>query len=189
MKRWRFFAAQFIWLIATVVAGIAGAEGDEQVIPFVLLFSFVLTGFTLKWGSSKEKNKSEETVTGYNAHVIARVMATGLIWMTYLAGTVTAVIEMAGWGVLLALILMIPAIVFTALLWTWERISGVAEHRMQSVAEHSAKRKRRSMDNLLNDLSDDDLMHLRNRLEEGKIQDNMHYNQGISDDGELVYRH
>lgn len=188
MKRWRFFASQLIWVIAMIVAGIAGSEGDGGIIPFVLLFSFVLTGFTLKWGA-KGENASEDSVMGYKGHVIVRVMATALIWITYMGGSVASVMEMAGWGVLLAVVLMIPAIVFTGLLWSWERISGIADRQMQSVAEHSEKRKRRSMYKLLNDLSDDDLAHLRNRLTEDKMEDELRYEHTVSDDGELVYRH
>ncbi len=187
MKRWRFFAAQFIWLIAAGVSSVAGAEGDEGMIPFILLFAFILSGFTLRWGATS-KNKHEDSVTGYNAHLIARVMATALIWMTYMMGSVASVMEMAGWGVLLALVLMIPAIAFTGLIWTWERISGVTQNRMQSMTELAEKRKRSRVDSMLNDLSNEDLRRLRERLSDSAIEDERIFDH-ISDDGELVYRH
>ena len=187
MKRWRFFAAQFIWVIAAVVAGIAGSEGDGEVIPFALLFAFVLSGFMMRWGA-KGKNRDEDRLSGYNGHIIARVMVTGLIWITYMMGSVASVMEMAGWGVLLALILMIPAIVFTALIWSWERISGVSGNRMQSMKEQAEKRKRSRVDSVLSDLSDEDLRHLRERLTDSEMADNRIFDH-VSDDGELVYRH
>ena len=187
MKRWRFWAAQAIWLMATLISGIAGSEGDGEIIPFILLFAFVLSGFTLRWGA-KGKNEQEDSVTSYNGHVIVRVMATALIWITYMGGSVASVMEMAGWGVLLALILMIPAIAFTGLIWTWERISGVANNRMQSMTEQAEKRKRNRVDSVLNDLSDDDLRRLRDRLSDSEREDERIFDH-VSDDGELVYRH
>lgn len=186
MKRWRFWAAQFIWLMATLISGIAGSEGDGEVIPVVLLFAFVLSGFTLGWGA-KGKNEDENSVTAYNGHVVARVMATALIWITYMGGSVASVMEMAGWGVLLALILMVPAIAFTGLIWTWERISGVAGNRMQSMAEQAEKRKRSRVDSVLSDLSDNDLARLRDRLADSEREDERVFDH-VSDDGELVYR-
>ena len=185
MNRKRFVVAQFIWVLTAIMSGLLGNAREGLIIPFVVLTAFIMTGFLLKWGS-KEKNQNSN-VMGYDGHVIARVVATAIIWMTYLAGSVGAVIEMAGWGVLLALILMIPAIVFTALLWTWERISGIADQQMQAVSELSEKRKRERIDTVLRDLSDDDLLRLRERLTDGVINEDVLYDRFVGDDGELVY--
>ena len=86
----------------------------------------------------------------------------------------------------MALVLMIPATAFTGLIWLWERINGIQPNQVQSVVEEAGKRKRQSMDSLLNNLSDDDLYHLRNRLEESHYEQNGM--RGLSDDGEIVYR-
>ncbi len=187
MGRKRFIAAQIIWFIAAIMSGLMGNAREGQIIPFVIFTAFILTGFILKWGKiSKDKNQ-DSNVMGYQGHVTPRVVATALIWISYLTGSVTAVIEMAGWGVLLALILMIPAIVFTGLLWAWERISGVADQRRQAVSEQQEKRKRERIDTVLRDLSDDDLLRLRERLSDGVIDEDILYNRFVGDDGELAY--
>lgn len=189
MSRKRFFAAQFIWLITALVAGISGAEGTGEAIPFAIFTAFIMTGFIMKWGKQDKNDSQNSGVMGYQGHVTARVIATGLIWITYLGGSVAAVMEMAGWGVLLAAILMIPAIVFTGLLWAWERISGIADQRMQAVSEQGEKRKRERIDTVLRDLSDDDLLSLRERLTDGAIDDEALYDRFVGDDGELIYQH
>lgn len=189
MNRTRFWIAQVIWLFAAIFSGIAAEANDDQLIPVALLLAFVMTGFTLKWGA-KAKNTLSDHVMGYDGHVVVRVMATALIWITYLGGSVGSVMEMGGWGVLLALILMIPAITFTALLWTWERISGIADKQMQHQGQLAQKRKRerQGLDQMLDNLSDDDLMHLHHRLNDKAIDEEHYYEHMVGDDGELVYR-
>lgn len=183
MSRWRFWLSQGIWALALIISGIASSEGDPEVIPFVLLFAFVISGFTNRWGANNASDKGE---SNYNGHIIARALATAFIWVTFMGGMVTAVIEMAGWGVLLALIMMIPAVAFTAFIWLWERISGVSTQSLQSSAQKSIKRKRHNIDSLIGNLSHDELDHLRNRLDDDIAEEQ--YHRGLSDDGELIYQ-
>ncbi len=184
LSRWRFWVSQGVWALALIISGIVGSEGDPEAIPFILLFAFVISGFINRWGANKQSNES--AMTRYNGHIIARVLATAFIWITFMGGMVTAVIEMAGWGILLALIMMIPAMAFTAFIWLWERISGISTQQLQSVAQQSEKRKRNTMESLLSNLSDDERNHLRHRLEDDDTDE--HYHRGISDDGELIYQ-
>ena len=188
MSRKRFIVAQIIWFFAALISGIAGSEGDGEITPFVIFTAFIMSGFIMKWGKIESKDSQNMGVMGYQNNVVVRVIATALIWVTYLGGSVAAVMEMAGWGVLLAIVLMIPAIVFTGLLWAWERISGVTQQRMQAVSEDGEKRKRDRIDNVLRDLSDKDLLRLRERLSDGAIDEDLLYQQIVGDDGELVYR-
>lgn len=187
MSRKRFIAAQIIWFFTAIISGLAGSAGDSEMIPFVVFIAFIMSGFIMKWGKIDKEKNQDTGVLAYQGHVTARVVATALIWMSYLAGSVTAVMEMAGWGVLLALILMIPAIVFTGLLWAWERISGVADQRMQAVSDQQEKRKRERIDTVLRDLSDGDLLRLRERLSDGVIDEEALYDRFVGDDGELAY--
>ena len=49
------------------------------------------------------------------------------------------------------------------------------------------KRKRERIDDILRDLSDDELLDLRDRLSDGAIDEDSLYERFIGDDGELVY--
>lgn len=188
MSRKRFWGAQFIWIISIIIAGGVASGGDEAIIPFVLLSAFVATGFLMKWGKNT-KNKASDSVTSYNSHMNVRVMATALIWLTYMGGSVAGVIEMAGWGVLLALVLMIPAVIFTALIWAWERISGFSDFQQQSLGQQTEKRKRQNVDDILDRLSDHDLDQLQQRLNDNyQDEGDVYPKPMLSDDGELVYR-
>lgn len=188
MSRKRFIVAQIIWFFAALISGIAGNARSGEIILVVVFIAFIMSGFIMRWGKIDSKENQNMGVMGYQNNVVVRVMATALIWITYLGGSVAAVIEMAGWGVLLAIVLMIPAIVFTGLLWAWERISGVTQQRLQAVSEEGEKRKRDRIDNVLRDLSDKDLLRLRERLSDGDIDDDLLYEHIVGDDGELIRR-
>lgn len=49
------------------------------------------------------------------------------------------------------------------------------------------KKKRQRIDNLLRDMSDDDLLELKQRLSDGKFSDEAHLDY-VSEDGELHFR-
>ena len=87
MTRARFWLSQIIWMLAIGISAIASSEGDGGAVPFILLVSFMATGFINHWGSRKQKNQD----MAYNSHMVARVMATAFIWLIYMAGTVVAV--------------------------------------------------------------------------------------------------
>lgn len=52
--------------------------------------------------------------------------------------------------------------------------------------ESVEKRKRERLDTVLRDLSNDDLIALRERLQDGTIDDEILYEQMVGDDGELM---
>ena len=52
--------------------------------------------------------------------------------------------------------------------------------------ESVEKRKRERLDSVLRELSNDDLIELRRRLQDGTIDDELLYEQMVGDDGELV---
>lgn len=185
MTRWRFWITQFIWMIALVAGGMTAFEsGNDESIPLALLIGFVITGFMMKWGASKKQSQEQES--RIQSFMTPRVITTGFMWLTYLTGIFISVGEIGAWAILLALVLMIPLIAVSALMWTWERISGVKQARMLDGTEHQEKRKRERLDNVLRDLSSNELMRLKQRLMDGSVDDDMLYNEMIGDDGELV---
>jgi hypothetical protein len=185
MTRWRFWAAQFVWAIALIAGGMTAFEnGTDESIPFALLIGFVLTGFILKWGSTKQEQRQE---SGLQSYMIPRLLVTGFMWLMYLAGIFISVSEIGGWAIVLALVLMIPLIAVSALIWSWERISGVKDAHILSASENQEKRKRDRIDTVLRDLSSEDLMRLRERLADGTVDDELLYNGFVGDDGELVW--
>ncbi|MGB7338496.1 MAG: hypothetical protein WBC91_06350 [Phototrophicaceae bacterium] len=52
--------------------------------------------------------------------------------------------------------------------------------------QQTEKRKRQALDDVLRDLSDDDLVRLRQRLSDGSIDDEILYDQLVGDDGESI---
>lgn len=185
MSRWRFWAAQIVWFLA---AGIAAANatssnGDGTAVMIALFGGFIMSGFLLKWGSSKQEKQQESRIQSF---MIPRVIATGFMWLMYLMGIFISVESIGGWAILLALVLMIPLIAVSALMWSWERISGVKDSRMMGATENQEKRKRERLDNVLRDLSSNDLMSLKQRLMNGSVDDDILYDEMLGDDGELV---
>lgn len=57
-----------------------------------------------------------------------------------------------------------------------------------SATDEEEKRKRERIDTVLRDLSNDDLLALRERLQDGNINDEILYEHLIGDDGELIRR-
>lgn len=56
------------------------------------------------------------------------------------------------------------------------------------ILEQTEKRKRANLDTVLRDLSDDDLVRLRQRLQDGTVDDEVLYDNLVGDDGELLTR-
>ncbi len=57
-----------------------------------------------------------------------------------------------------------------------------------SATDEEEKRKRERIDTVLRDLSNDDLLALRERLQDGNINDEILYEQMVGDDGEFIRR-
>lgn len=77
---------------------------------------------------------------------------------------------------------------FLGMTWQFDLVLRSKEKESTMVEESSEKRKRERLDNVLRDLSDDDLMTLRQRLQDGTIDEEVLYERMIGDDGELIQR-
>jgi hypothetical protein len=116
-----------------------------------------------------------------------RSAASTIMWITYLAMVWFSLEPLGAWAILLAFVLMMPLMGAMGMMWS---MGGKSEKRsakkLATEAKEQEKRKRERIDNVLRDLSSDDLSRLKQRLEDGSIDDDMLYNQMIGDDGELV---
>ena len=187
MNRWRFWAAQGVWFVAAVITAAFATEVrfDSSMIPagmFTVFLGFILNGLLLKWG----ENTAENSV---NSHIFLRLVATGFFFLSYIGAVLFSVAELGGLGILIALILMFPLIIISGLIWAWERISGnrTAHLEPPQAQGQSEKRKRDRLDTVLRDLSNEDLMRLRQRLLDGDVNDELLYRRMVGDDGELLY--
>lgn len=116
-----------------------------------------------------------------------KAAATVIMWLTYLAMIWFALGELGGWAILLAFVLMMPLMGGMAFMWTTGN-KEAAIHIERAKQDNSEKRKRERLDSVLRDLSDDDLLRLRERLNDGSIDDDVLYDRIVGDDGELHYR-
>ena len=71
---------------------------------------------------------------------------------------------------------------------------GMFGNQIVSASEDESNRTLKNanaerLDTVLRDLSDEDLMMLRKRLQEGSIDDGVLYDRLIGDDGEIVNRY
>lgn len=88
--------------------------------------------------------------------------------------------------------IFIPVLLFGAPLFAF-MISAIWRYNLVLVDEQEQelisleKRKRKRIDSVLRDLSDDDLLRLRERLIDGSVNDDMLQEQLIGDDGELMF--
>lgn len=106
-----------------------------------------------------------------------------LMWVAYLA--FLAIIQWnvdGGWFFGVAGITMLPLIVGMAGIWRMYRDDASYSYQEQD----EEKRKRDRLDSVLRDLSDEDLIRLRERLSDGAIDDEVLYQQMVGADGELV---
>lgn len=86
------------------------------------------------------------------------------------------------------------AILINLGIWFGEGISRAFDDDLyeqstdNSATDEQEKRKRERIDTVLRDLSNDDLLALRERLQDGNINDEILYEHLIGDDGELIRR-
>jgi len=105
-----------------------------------------------------------------------------MLWFAYLAFLVIAQNNMMdGWFFALALVTTIPILTGMGLIWRMYR-----EDRSVGEEQSEEKRKRDRLDAVLRDLSDDDLLRLRQRLSEGEIDDELLQYKLVGNDGEWV---
>ncbi len=74
------------------------------------------------------------------------------------------------------------------MVWQFDLVLRAREKEYKNVEQSSEKRKRERLDTVLRDLSDEDLIRLKRRLEDGVIDDEVLYERMVGDDGELVNR-
>ncbi len=122
----------------------------------------------------KEKRMNENRSTTI---VIAWLGYLGVI--VYLANTLGPV------AIPFAAIMMVPLIVMMNFLWGDKKEENLASSAGMSQQE---KRKRERIDNMIRDMSDDELYELRRRLQDGGYDDDYLYDRMVGDDGEIVTR-
>lgn len=119
-----------------------------------------------------------------------RLQATKYIWITmgialfslFLSAGIANGLE-AG-HVILGIALCIAAFLSTGTVWNWGDLPQESSS-FNMDAQEKAKRER--LDSVLRNLSNDDLIALKQRLSEGDIDDEMLYqHMTLSDDGEIV---
>ena len=116
--------------------------------------------------------------------MVARSIASVLIWMGYLIGLLLLgqSFDLGGGVIALAFVLALPVIAMTVTMW--EHKSKEDEKSENSTSGDLEKRKRDRLDAILRELSDEQLAALKQRLSEPDFEDEVLYMLG--DDGELV---
>ena len=118
----------------------------------------------------------------------AKAAATVFIWITYLV-IVGMVARLGLFGLGLAFIVSLPLIAITGMMWGAFGNESDNQQKQQALSESEIeKRKRDRLDAVLRNLSDDDLVRLKERLADGTIDDEKLYNElVVGDDGELDF--
>lgn len=117
----------------------------------------------------------------------SRAAASTIMWLSYLGMVWFTTQSLGTWAILLAFVLMMPLMGAMGMMWS---MGGKSHRNDSNKAERKEssqeKRKRERLDAVLRDMSSDDLMRLKQRLEDGIINDEILYNQIVGDDGELA---
>lgn len=180
--RLRFLLSQIIWLVLAVVLLASGNYFGAPVAGIIGTFLvFGLTGLVMRWGARADAPARSDNIA---LTIIARLFATVTLWITYLGILAFALTEIGWVTIVLAFILFIPLLASNYMLWRGQRDDKPINFSFDF--EETQKRKRDRIDNVLRDLSDKDLMRLRERLADGTIDDNILYKQIVGDDGELI---
>jgi membrane protein implicated in regulation of membrane protease activity len=108
--------------------------------------------------------------------------ASVVMWLAYLAMIYFSYGQLQTWSILLAFVLMMPLMGAMAFMWN----GGTKSSGSKSQQRESEKRKRERLDAVLRDLSDDELLRLKERLLDGSVNDDILYERMVGDDGELV---
>jgi len=115
----------------------------------------------------------------------SKSVATVMMWLTYLAMVYFSMQELGGWAIIMAFMLMIPLMGGMAFMWA---VHKNQQPMVQINTSDNEKRKRERLDSVLRDLSDEDLMRLKERLMDGTVDDEVLYDRIVGDDGELQYK-
>jgi len=107
-----------------------------------------------------------------------------VLWLSYL-GTIIYLVNAIGvLTIPIAGIMMVPLLVM--LNFMWGKSSNQSLDSMS--ARNTEKRKRQRIDTMLSEMSDEELFELRQRLQDGTLDEDYLYNNVVGDDGELVMR-
>lgn len=117
--------------------------------------------------------------------VKARSFASVMMWLGYLAIVYLALDKLDAWAALVAFVVMIPLIAAQGMMWGGFG-SDNDRKKDEMTSNEIEKRKRERIDAVLRDLSDEDLLRLRERLVDGTVNDEVLYGQIVGDDGELL---
>ena len=109
---------------------------------------------------------------------------TVVLWLSYL-GTLLYLVNVVGVLVIpIAAITMVPLIVMMNFIWGKEK----KQSSMRNRSVNTEKRKRQRVDSMLSNMSDEELFELRQRLQDGTVDEDYLYDSVVGDDGELVMR-
>ncbi|MEO1289065.1 MAG: hypothetical protein AAFV93_14975, partial [Chloroflexota bacterium] len=106
---------------------------------------------------------------------------------SYLAILYFSLPQIGAWVSLLAFVLLMAVIPIVGGMWGLFSSETDRAKSDSSQSSNTEKRKREQLDAVLRDLSDEDLVRLKRRLEDGIIDDEVLYDRmTLSDDGELI---
>lgn len=118
--------------------------------------------------------------------MVARSVATIILWVTYIVMIGISMSQLGTWSILLAFVLMMPLIAIMGFMWDAFKHDSSEQRDYAITQDEIEKRKRNRIDKVLRDLSNDDLLRLKHRLADGTVDDEKLYEQIVGDDGELI---
>ena len=114
-----------------------------------------------------------------------RAIASVIMWLAYLVIVYIGMTTLGTWAALVAFVVMIPLVVAMAMMWG--AFNEDKDSKEALSVEEIEKRKRERIDSVLRDFSNEDLLRLKERLNDGTLNDELLYKAIIGDDGELHY--
>ncbi len=122
-----------------------------------------------------------------------RVELTRFIWVALMIATVVVTVfgDLGGTIVPVLLFMLGAGVMVTGFVWNWGDGSLVKQQASRgSISEEffGEKRKRDELDDVLRDLSDEELIRLRQRLSDGTLTEELLYEELLGTDGEYSHR-
>jgi hypothetical protein len=114
-----------------------------------------------------------------------KAIITGVMWLSYLAMLWFTLPQLGTWTILLAFVMMMPLMGGMNFMWVGRR-EGRREKMTINRNVMVEKRKREKIDSVLYDLSDEELMSLKERLLEGELDEDVLHKAIMHDDGEIL---
>ena len=177
-SRWRFLLAQFLWIALAIgiLIGTNEAVPAAAIAPIVLMF--LVTGFLMRWGDSHEQ-------AGITDNTTIRAIVTGFMWLIYVGAIISGIMTVGAIAIPIAVIMMFPLLFMTAFMWDFfGKIRDIKLAEQGQILHETEKRKRDRLDTVLRDLSDEDLLRLKQRLSNRVVDEDIQYM--LDDDGEII---